>query len=269
MKNENSIFISIILFLILSILSIPIFGQEIKFTSIENNFCKPLKYDQDLKLNYETYSCGTVSGFIKGKYDDFELFKDKKEYFGAGKIFISTNTINKWMDEYSFRGLCQISLLLTHVSCRNNRYSQDITPLKLEISAPYGYKLLEYPTKPELLRTDLKLKIEKVNPVSFLYFVLGVGLSVGGISYAIENDLFGTGGDNVAITTGLLLGGGIGFISLGANNYYKYKYIPDTTQNYENNRENDYQLTNWRHNCQRTDKRNKLIKNTFTVKIML
>ena len=244
-------------------------GQEIRFISIENNICKPLLYNNNIIFNYRTLSCGYVSAFLKSSYDDFVLFKDQKEFYGSGKTPLSTSKINNWMQESSFRNMSEVKLLLTHVSCRNNRYSQDITLLNFKISAPHGYSLLELPEKPELMRTDLTIKIKEVNPASFLYFIIGIGLSIGGIGYAIENDLFGSGGDNVVINTGLLLGGGIGIISLGADNYYKYKYIPDTEHNYLNCRENDYILSEWKNRCKELDRKNEIIKNTFTIKITL
>lgn len=112
-------------------------------------------YYNNIVINYKTMSCGYVSAFIKGLFDDFVLFKDKKEFYGSGRIYISSNRINSWIQESNSLELDEVILLLTHVSCRNNRYSQEITPLNFNISAPYGYNLLKYPDKPNLLSTNL------------------------------------------------------------------------------------------------------------------
>ncbi|GET25517.1 hypothetical protein [Prolixibacter sp. NT017] len=255
-----------ITYILFSFLVLNVMGQEIEFLSIEEDICKPLLFSNDIVFSYRTKSCGYISAYLKSTNYDFVLFTNKKEYFGEGKIHISPNDLTRWIRKSS---LYNTRLLLTHTSCRNNRNTENSTPLNIKVNAPYGTSLLEYPQKPNLLNTNLKIRIKKVNPASYLYFTIGIGLCIGSIAYAVENKIFETDDDNIAVNTGLLLGGGIGLISLGGSSYYKYRYIPDVQQNDLNERRNRYLISEWEMQYKQVERQNKLIKNTFTIRILL
>ena len=155
---------------------------------------------------------------------------------------------------------------MTHVSCNSNKYSERAISLNLQIDAPYGCALLDYPKRPKLYSTNTKIK--KTNPVSVIGIISGAGLCIAGI--AIESDHLQTrteedGELDLSALLSFLFG--VGILSIGIQNLYNY--VPNTYLNYQNEIKNKDLLRDWKSDCQRIDFLNNRIKNTFTIKFKI
>jgi len=136
----------------------------------------------------------------------------------------------------------------------------------MNIDAPYGYELEDYPEKPNLFRTDLTKNI--IQPLPLVGFVVGCGLLLAGI--AIELDYqYGEGEiDQEKLTTGRgMLAIGVGVAILGWE--YLYERVPDNEKNTQNERLNEELQRRWRQECGYVQRQNDLIRTTFRIRFSL
>jgi len=253
------------LFCLLSLTSI-CYAQGIDQLRLVDGDSLPLIEDDDgVKFEYRTTSSGELSAYLRTSSRDVRIFLNRQEFRGIGNIILSSSALFSFASAAGFVN-SDVTMLLTHISSRTNHYSEGRLPLKMDIDAPYGYTLKDYPEKPNLFRTDLTKQITR--PLAFAVFVVGCGLLLAGSAFEIdiqysEGEIF-----QVEETSAhALLAIGISAAILGYE--YLYERVSDDEKNAQNARFNKELLRRWRQEHDHVQRQNELTRATFTIRFSL
>jgi len=133
----------------------------------------------------------------------------------------------------------------------------------MEIDAPYGCKLKDYPSKPQLYPTDIYKSV--VQPLPLLGTIVGTGLLIGGAVTFLSNQKNGhvinqqkENGARAMLAIGFVLD----LFSAPEIN----TYVPDNEKNNENKSLNEEFMYKWQQEYNRIENINNLIKATFTIR---
>jgi hypothetical protein len=208
--------------------------------------------DDGIKFQYQTTYSGLLSAYLKTNSEDYKLFSNIQEFKGIGYIVIQAS---KLLHFYTSWGLQyqDITLQLAHIGSNTNKYSYKELLLKMNVEAPYGYELEDYPTKPLLYPTNITKEIFK--PLPFVCTVAGGCILVAGIATEINSENNGK----------LMMAIGVLILMISYQNIYKY--VPDTETNDLNKRLNQDMLETWMQEYDRAEAHNSLVKATFRIRL--
>lgn len=223
-----------------------ILANPIENISLIDNISNPLKNgDNGITFSYRTDECGIINASLSFKEVSYKIISEKKELRGNGRIILLSKRLHSWFGCDTKNNNQTFSLIINHNSCRTSKYKNKKLPLIFKIEAPYGCSLLDNPTSP----TD---KIKTIKPLSVLEILSGVGLCILGINTVSKKNPDNTSVED--ISSGLLIGG-IVLFTIGFSDLYQY--VPDKQK-----------IREWKKQCRETDKKNRLIKDTYKIKFI-
>lgn len=233
-------------------------SQGISWIIPKDSIAYPLRQnDNGILFSYFNNSYGKVGAFINFNNYIYEIFSDEEVVYGESNFNISARILKKIfsLENSNYSG----KIIMSHNSFSKNKYHQKETDIYIRVNAPHGSTLYDYPTKPTLYNYPSKPNLysyptkpnlyrinnikKKTSGLAILGITLGVGVTVGGIKVAIDNNSGEETSENEKNEASLLIAGGLVLFSWSCSKLHYYE--DDYYLNSYNSQLNDNILEQW------------------------